>query len=320
MHRRQFLRTGAAMLGTLALSKSACLPAANIPARLAPEEFRKQIVGPILSVPTCYQPDASLDLTAIRRIVDLGIRNGSGVVTLTAGNNLYHQLSFDEIKSLTTSMIEAVAGRAAVIAATGAWSTEQAVEYAKFAHDRGAHALQVTLPKLDDDAMVKHFEAIAHATPAGIVLHGQPSVELMRRLLKIESIVAFKEEYTTIYSLPLVREFRDRVTFFAGGEKARLLTYWPYGMRAWYSTFMTFAPQVAKEFRGAVEAANLKAAGNVILKYETPVFARFSHPFWRATLEHFGLASRHVRKPETAFTDEQMAELGRFFDDLGLNR
>jgi dihydrodipicolinate synthase/N-acetylneuraminate lyase len=156
--------------------------------------------------------------------------------------------------------------------------------------------------------------------PLGIVLHGQPTVELMRRLVKIESVVAFKEEYATIHSLPLIKEFRDRVNFYAGGEKARLLTYWPYGMRAWYSTFMTFAPQVVHEFRTAVEAGDLKRAGDVILKYETPVFARFSHPFWRATLEHFGLASRWTRKPEAPFSDEQMAELKTFYDGLGLYR
>lgn len=320
MLRREFLKTGSAAFG--ALIAAGRLPAddstSRVPAKLAPADFRDRIVGPILSVPTCYKSDLSLDHAAMKRIVDLGIANGSQVVTLTAGNNQYHVLTNDEIRELTSGMIDAVAGRAVMIAATGAWPTEQAVDYAKFATARGATALQVTLPKLDDDAMVAHFEAIARATPVGIVLHGQPSLELMRRLVKTESIVAFKEEYSTIQSLSLIREFRGRVNFFAGGEKARLLTYHPYGMRAWYSTFMTFAPSVANEFRAAVDAGDLKQAGEIVLKYETPVFARFSHPFWRATLEHFGLATRHVRRPEKAFTDEQMVELGTFFEELGL--
>ena len=61
----------------------------------------------------------------------------------------------------------------------------------------------------------------------------------------------------TFYSLQLYRSFGKRLTLFAGGEKARLLTYYPYGMRAWYSTFMTFAPSVAIQFWKAVEAGDL---------------------------------------------------------------
>jgi dihydrodipicolinate synthase/N-acetylneuraminate lyase len=227
-------------------------------------------------------------------------------------------LSYDEIKQLTRFIVEAVQRRAVTVAAAGAWPTEQAVDSARFASQLGADALQVTMAKLDDNAMVGHFEAIAKATPAGIVLHGQPSLELLRRILKLKSVVAFKEEYTTIYTLPLMREFRGRLTFFAGGEKARLLTYWPYGMRAWYSTFMTFAPGVAIQFQQAVEAGDLKRAGEVVLKYETPVFERFSHSFWRATLEHFGIASRWGRPPDVTFTDEQMRGVKQLYDGLGL--
>lgn len=318
MQRREFVKLGLALLGTGAASARMLRAEKGVPPQLAPEAFRKQIVGPILSVPTCYRDDLSLDFDAMRRIIDLGIRGGSGIVTLTAGNSQYDRLSYDEIKDLTRFLVDAVAKRVITIAATGGWPTEQAVDYARLAAQVGAHALQVTMPKIDDAAQVRHFEAITKAMPAGIVIHGQPSVDLLRQLLKFDSIVAFKEEYTTIYTLPLYREFGDRMTFFAGGEKARLLTYWPYGMRAYYSTFMTFAPSVAMQFWNACQEGDLKRAGEVVLKYETPFFERWSHPFWRATLEHFGLASRAVRPPGVKFTDEQMRELKTFFDQLGL--
>lgn len=318
MRRRSFLKSSAAILGSMAASRFALSAEPGSKAKLSPQDFRKQIVGPILSVPTCYRQDESLDFDGMRRVVELGIRNGSRIVTLTAGNSRYDQLNYDEIKDLTRFLIEAVGRRAITIAATGAWPTEQAVDYARFAEQTGAEALQVTMPKLEDSALVEHFVAIARATPAGIVVHGQPSIELLRKILKVDSVVAFKEEYTTIYTLPLYREFGDRMTFFAGGEKARLLTYWPYGMRGYYSTFMTFAPTVAIQFWQAIDAGDMKRAGEVVLKYETPVFERFSHAFWRATLEHFGIASRHARKPEAAFTDDQMKDLAKFYTNLGL--
>jgi 4-hydroxy-tetrahydrodipicolinate synthase len=317
--RRQFLVGSLSCFGSIGLSFP-LLSADLKPTSLTPQEFQSKIAGPILSVPTCFQHNKSIDHDSMKRVVDLGIRSGCRIVTLTAGNNQYDALAYDEIKQLTQKMIEAVNGRAIFIAAAGRWKTAQVVQYAKFAHRLGADALQVTLPQVDDDQMSEHMRAIADATPVGIVLHGDPKIELLTRLLQIDSIVAFKEEYTTIYSLQLYRAFGKRLTLFAGGEKARLLTYYPYGMRAWYSTFMTFAPSVAIEFQRAIEERDLQRAGDVVLRYETPVFQRFSLPFWRATLEHFGLASRWCRSPDKSFSDEQLAEVGRFFDQLGLIR
>jgi len=319
MNRRKFLSTSTGLAGAFAVSHG-ILAASGNKTRLTPQEFQSKIVGPVLSVPTCYRQDLSLDMTGMRRIVELGISSGCGIVTLTAGNNQYDLLDYEEIKDLTREIVNAVDGRAVMIAATGKWETDQAVDYATFAGDLGADALQVTLPTLDDDRMIEHFAAITAATPVGIVLHGDPAMPLLSRLLKMDSIVAFKEEYSTIYSLQLYRAFGKRLTLFAGGEKARLLTYYPYGMRAWYSTFMTFAPSVAIQFWKAIKAEDLKRAGEIILRYETPVFQRWSHAFWRATCEHFGMASRWVRGPETAFNDEQMQELATFFESLELRR
>lgn len=319
MKRRKFLSKSAGLAATLALSRGIWAAHAK-KSNLSPQEFQRRIVGPVLSVPTCYRQDLSLDMDGMQRIVELGIQSGCRIVTLTAGNNQYDLLDYEEIKSLTRGIIEAVDGRAVTIAATGKWETDRAVEYAKFASDLGADALQVTLPQFADDRMIQHFAAITAATSAGIVLHGDPPMPLLARLLEMESIVAFKEEYNTIYSLQLYRTFGKRLTLFAGGEKARLLTYYPYGMRAWYSTFMTFAPSVAIQFRKAIDAGDLHRAGEVVLRYETPVFQRWSHAFWRATCEHFGLASRWIRGPEKAFNDEQMQELETFFESLELRR
>lgn len=315
--RREFLLASVVSISSVGLQRF--MHAAERRATsLTPKQFQAKIVGPILSVPTCFRQDQSLDHDAMKRIVDLGIRSGCRIVSLTAGNNQYDILSYDEIVELTHRMIDAVDGRAIFIAASGRWETDKAVDYARLAHQRGADGLQVTLPTADDEQVVSHLRSITSSVPLGIVLHGDPKMPLLSRLMEIDSIVAFKEEYTTIYSLQLYRAFGDRLTLFAGGEKARLLTYYPYGMRAWYSTYMTFAPSVAIKFQKAVEHGDLRQAGQVVLKYETPVFQRFSLPFWRATLEHFGLASRCCRLPDKAFTDEQMEELAQFYAGLGL--
>jgi dihydrodipicolinate synthase/N-acetylneuraminate lyase len=114
------------------------------------------------------------------------------------------------------------------------------------------------------------------------------------------------------------RRFGDRLVIYAGGPKYRFLVAQPYGSRAFYSLYSTFAPQIPMRFWEAVRADDLTTAYDIVKKYEFPFFDRWSHAFWRASLEHFGVAQRYLRPPEESFTAEQMQEVGRCFDGLGL--
>lgn len=73
----------------------------------------------------------------MRRQVYLAARAGVRVFTLTKG------LTYNEVKALTKTMGEAVAGRGIFIAATGDWWTGQAAEYARYAEGLGASAVQI---------------------------------------------------------------------------------------------------------------------------------------------------------------------------------
>lgn len=286
---------------------------------LSPREFQARLRGPILSFPTVYRPDGALDLAGIQRMIDRAISAGVRVVTLTRGNNHYDWLTEQEIRQLTRSMVEFTAGRALTIAATGPWPTEQSVQYARFAAEVGADSVQVNPPAEGSDAsQAEHFRAIARAAGRPIVIHSQPSMGLLRKLKEIENVVAIKEEFTTDYTVPIYAEFGDRYSIFAGGTKARLLAYRPYGMNAFYSAYSTFAPEIGMRFWNAVEKGDQKTAVEMVYRYDIPFFQRWSHPFWVATLECFGVATRHLRPPRESLTEEQMKEVVAFYRGLGL--
>ena len=309
MDRRHFLAT---MVATGAHAATA---------RITPEDFRRRLRGPILSVPTVYNADFSLDFDGIRKIVDTGANAGARVFTLTAGNNQYDRLTYDEIKQLTRRFVEAVAGRGITIAATGPWWTGQSVDYARFADSVGADAVQVMLPSYGSDAgLYDHFRRIAAATQRPVVIHGKASLPLLERLLEIDTISALKEEYDLAYSTEVIALHGKRLNVFAGGQKSRFLTFQPYGMQAYYSTFATFAPEVPRKFWSAVEKNDLAAAREVMVRYDIPFFRDWTHAFWRATLEYFGIAKRWLRPPDHSFTDAEMSKLAPFYDGLGLRR
>jgi len=317
--RRFFTITGAG----IALLPGSSVPYNSLasPPPMPPDQFNRLLRGPMLSFPTTYDKNFEVDYAPVRRMIDRAADAGIKVFTLTSGNNQYDQLSYDEIKALTRVVVESVAGRGVTIAATGPWWTGKVIDYARFAESVGASAVQVSMSSLgDEDSQMEHFKAVAKATRLALVVHGQPSLGLMKRLLTIESIVAFKEEFTTDYTVPLYEQFGERLNIFAGGTKARFLAYEPYGMHAYYSLFSTCVPTVAMRFWAAVQNRDTQQARDIILKYDAPLFERFSMAFWQGTLEHFGIAKRYRRPPDKTLTEQQMGELRVFYDNLGLDR
>jgi 4-hydroxy-tetrahydrodipicolinate synthase len=321
--RRTFLKTMGGF--GLALNTSSLWAAENARARLSPLKVKARIRGPILTVPTPFTKDFKVDYQGVRNMVKLGLANGIGVYELTAGNSQYNVLGYDEVKRLTRVLVEAVGGRGIVIAATGAWWTGRAVDYARYAESVGADAVQVLLPPGgSDDGCVEHFRKIAAATKIAIVLQGAPPLPLIERCVQIPSVVSMKEDGSEDDYVEVVKKFGGRLAIFCGGQKRRYLIAQPHGSPAYFSFFITFAPEIAVRFWQAIQKNDLNAAHEIVERYEKPVFdfcsagPRGFHAYWRALLEHFGVAKRFVRPPMDSCNEEDMKRVRALCERLGL--
>lgn len=321
--RRAFLQSAAAVCGC-SLSAGSLLADDTARKRLSPAQVRERIRGPILTVPTPFNADFSLDEAGVRNMIGLGLANKVGVYELTAGNSLFGSLTDVEIRRLTRTVVDTVAGRGIVIAATGPWWTGQTVEFARFAESAGADALQVLLPPGSEAGYVRHFRAIADATKIPIVLQGALPLPLVEKITELPVVVGMKEDGTEEYYAEVTKKFGHRLAIFCGGQKKRYFAGLPHGSPAWFSFFITFAPSVAVRFREAIEAGDRKAADEIVAKYETPVFEfcsagpRGFHAYWRALMEHFGVAHRYLRPPEESCDAEDMKRVAALCDRLGL--
>lgn len=333
LSRRSFLKwTGVATAGAvvaprMAFGKDTPATVTAAPAKttfnrpLDPQQFREALVGPIMSLPTTWNEDLSVNLDGVRNMAARGLRYKVPIFELTAGNSKYEYLTFDEIKSVSATMVESVNGAGITIPATGPWPTEQVVEYAKFCQERGADGLQILLPKdvTDEDQLYKHFLTISQSTRLPIVLHGEYSRPLLTRLAEIDSIAAMKEDGELTYFIDRAIGFGDRFEIFSGGAENRFLVGYPYGSRSFFSTYTGFAPDKPMEFWAAIRKDDLKQAVAITKKYDYPFISRFTHPFWHGTLEYFGLAKRYMREPFKTLTDAEYAEIKPFFDGQGID-
>lgn len=289
---------------------------------LAPDDFREKIQGPIYSLPTPFTASFEVDHPGITKSVDRAVKAGIKLFMLTSGNGEYSSLSYDEIKAVTRTFVEAVAGRGLVVAAGDGWWTGQTVDYVKYAQAIGADGVQVQIParRGGEASVVKHYRDVAAATKLPIVLHGDFAAPLLGKLLaEVPSIAAMKEDVTLDYYIARQIEFGDRIAIFGGGGEHRFLVGMPYGSRAFYSVYAPFAPDVAMKYWAAFQSGDMKQAADLVRKYDHPYIQKFSKQFWHGSMEYFNVAQRYLRPPLESYEDAQMKELKAFFDGQELN-
>jgi len=325
LSRRNMLRATAGAVAAAMLGRPAGLlaeaPAAGSARPHA--EFQKRLVGPIYSNPCPFTVDLSVDDAAQKKGVERAIRAGIPIYVTTAGNTKYATLNYEEVKQVNRVMVEAVDHRAVAITSTGDWELDQATDFAKFSKSIHADALQVLIPvKLreaeQESAAVEFFERVGEAAQLPIVLHGKFTDSLLGKLVALDCVAAMKEDHTLEDYVRQQIDHGGRVTIFGGGGENRFYIGWPYGATSYYSTYSTFAPDIAMKVWRTIQSGDIRAAAAMTAKYDYPYIRQFTHGKWHATLELFGIGTRQVRPPHKVLDDAQMAELATFFENQGV--
>lgn len=96
--------------------------------------------------PTPFNPDGTLDLHGMRRVLDCLIDQGADGICILANFSEQFLLSDAEREVLTKLCIEHIAGRVPVIVTISHFATQIAVERAQFAKDLGADIVMLMPP------------------------------------------------------------------------------------------------------------------------------------------------------------------------------
>ncbi|MEN3340170.1 MAG: 4-hydroxy-tetrahydrodipicolinate synthase [Acidobacteriota bacterium] len=136
-----------------------------------------QLEGVYSVLPTPFHPNGDLDEPSLRRVVDLFIGAGVSGVTALGVTGEVARLDESERLKVLEVVLEQVNGRIGVVAGTTAEGTRTCIGYSRQAHDAGATAVMVSpprLPKLNSDAVVRHYTALASAVDIEIVVQDYP--------------------------------------------------------------------------------------------------------------------------------------------------
>ena len=226
--------------------------------------------GSLVAIVTPMHPDGAIDWAAWERLLALHLAAGTSGIVVGGTTGESATLTDEELLALLERARPRLAGRAALIVGAGSSSTAASVERARRLSAAGVDGLLVVTPAYNrptQEGLFRHFEAVAAASSAPLVLYNVPSrtaVDMLpstvSRLAKLPGIVAVKE---AVASMERVRDLvaqtpKDFVVL--SGDDASAASAIAHGARGVISVTANVVPQamagmIATALRGDREGA-----------------------------------------------------------------
>jgi 4-hydroxy-tetrahydrodipicolinate synthase len=159
--------------------------------------------GSLVAMVTPFR-NGKVDEAKVRELVEFHVTNGTDALVPCGTTGESPTLSHDEHKRLVEVVVEAAAGRIAVVAGTGSNATAEAIDLTKHAARAGARGALVVNPyynKPTQEGLYRHFRAVAESVSLPILVYNIQSrtavnieTETMARLARdCQNIVGVKE-------------------------------------------------------------------------------------------------------------------------------
>ena len=131
-------------------------------------------------IPTAFTDRGDLDEASQRRVVDLFIDKGANGLTALGVTGEVARLEEHERATVLDVVVAQAAGRVPIIAGTSAEGTRTCIAlHAGRRRTLGAAAVMVSpprMPKLNSDAVVAHYKALADAVDLPIIVQDYPPI------------------------------------------------------------------------------------------------------------------------------------------------
>ena len=291
----------------------------------------KETLCTVVAIPvTPFEADGRVDFIAYRRLIGRLVEGGITVVTPNGNTGEFYSLSPDECRRVVEVTVEAVAGRALVVAGVG-FDVATAVEMARFARQAGAGALmvhQIIHPYRTHRGWVAYHQAIAEAVPdLGIVPYVRDNLVtpvMMNNLLEAcPNIVGVK------YAVPdpllfasMVREVGlERLAWVCGIAESWAPFFWVGGARGFTSGLVNVQPSLSLAMLKCLQAGDYPGAMQIWsrLKPFEDLRARLSNgnnvSVIKEAMAQIGLSGRTVRPPISELPDTERAEVATILSE-----
>lgn len=152
---------------------------------------------------TPFDSGNKVDYAQAKRLAEALVASGTDGIVVTGTTGEGPTLSTEEKLGLYTAVVEAVGGRAAVIAGTTNYNTAESIELTIEADKLGVDGFLLTVPYYNNppqEGLYQHFKEIAQHTPKPCILYNVPTRTVRNmdaattvRLSALDNIIGIKE-------------------------------------------------------------------------------------------------------------------------------
>jgi len=152
---------------------------------------------------TPFAKDGSLDVDALRRLVQFQLKEGIDFLVPCGTTGETPTLEHEEYLGVIRVVVEEVAGKVPVIAGVGANSTKKVISLAREVETLGVKGILSVAPyynKPTQEGLYQHFYSLADSTDLPVILYNVPSrtasniePSTVARLSRVGNIIGIKE-------------------------------------------------------------------------------------------------------------------------------
>jgi len=287
--------------------------------------------GSLVAVVTPMK-DGAVDLRALRELVEWQLVEGTdGIVPCgTTGEGV--TLTAQERVDVIRTVVEAVRGRAAVIAGAGSNATHECIDAVKRAKELKADAALVVTPyynKPTQEGLYRHYMAIWEATRFPVIAYNVPSrtagdilPETVARLARAGAIVGIKEATANMdRQVQLVEKVGRDALSYLSGDDFTVLPYIACGGHGVISVVANVAPRAMKELvAAALRGDHARALDKqvALADLNRTMFIETNPGPVKAAVALLGWAGPELRLPLAPVSDANLAKVREAMVRFGL--
>ncbi|RKP46652.1 4-hydroxy-tetrahydrodipicolinate synthase [Pararobbsia silviterrae] len=270
------------------------------------------IRGSIVAIITPMHEDGSLDLPALKQLIDWHVAEGTDAIVIVGTSGESATVSVEEHKQLIRETVEHAAGRIPVIAGSGANSTAEAIALTRHARDVGADATLQVVPyynKPTQEGMFRHFSAVAEEGGLPVILYNVPgrtvadmSNETILRLAEVPNIIGVKDATGNLdRAVHLIKDAPAGFSIYSGDDPTAIALML-MGGHGNISVTANVAPRAMSDLCRAALAGDARTAREIhlrLLGLHRHLFAESNPIPAKWALEQMGKIEGGIRLPLT---------------------
>ena len=290
------------------------------------------ITGSIVALATPMHDDGSVDYDALRRLIDWHVEQGTDCIGVVGTTGESPTVDVEEHHEIIRVSVQHARGRVPIMAGTGANSTSEAIDMAKFARSVGADCQLQVVPyynKPTPEGIYRHFKAIAEAVPGlPMVLYNVPGRtvadmqhDTVLRLAQVPGIVGIKEATGNIERAQwLVRDVPKGFAVYSGDDPTAVALML-CGGQGNISVTANVAPRAMAQLCKAAIAGDARGAMEIqrrLMPVHKWLFVEANPIPVKWAMARMGLAGPALRLPMTPLSQQHHAGVEAALRSAGL--